>query len=97
MWHLYRLYRVRNAIVHAGESHRNLQVLGEHLHIYCDGVILELIIKLSSSPSLLSITDVLLDTRLLVEAKKEHFTQTGSISENDIRFLLMDYFGDIRS
>ena len=96
-WHLYRLYRVRNAIVHAGESHRNLQVLGEHLHIYCDGVILELIIKLSSSPSLLSITDVLLDTRLLVEAKKEHFTQTGSISENDIRFLLMDYFGDIRS
>ena len=39
-WHLYRLYRVRNGIVHAGETDKNIQVLGEHLHIYCDGVIL---------------------------------------------------------
>ena len=29
-WHLYRLYRLRNAIVHAGESHKRIQMLGEH-------------------------------------------------------------------
>ena len=42
-WHLYRLYRVRNGIVHAGDKSRHIQVLGEHLHIYCDGIIMELI------------------------------------------------------
>ena len=48
-WHLYRLYRLRNAIVHAGESHKRIQMLGEHLHIYVDRVILELSVTLATS------------------------------------------------
>ena len=46
-WHLYRLYRVRNDIVHAGKSTKNIALLGEHLHIYCDGIINEIIMKLA--------------------------------------------------
>ena len=42
------------------------QELGEHLHIYCDCIILELIIKLASSENLLTFQDVSVDTRLLV-------------------------------
>lgn len=63
-WHLYRLYRVRNAIVHAGDTDRNIRVLGEHLHIYCDSVIIELITKLASNDNLSTVKDVLIDTKL---------------------------------
>ena len=69
-WHLYRLYRVRNAIVHAGETNKHIQVLGEHLHIYCDGIIMEIIHKLALNDCFINIQDVLVDTRLLVERKK---------------------------
>ena len=60
-WHLYRLYRLRNAIVHAGESHKRIQMLGEHLHIYVDRVILELMVKLAKDKCLGTIQDVFTD------------------------------------
>ena len=96
-WHLYRLYRVRNGIVHAGETDKNIQVLGEHLHIYCDGVILEIITKLSSDVSLMTLNDVLLDTRLLNETKKEFFDLPGDIIVEDIKFMLMGSFKEIET
>lgn len=86
-WHIYRLYRVRNGIVHAGEEHKYVKNLGEHLHIYCDSVITEIIFKLSSYETFLSIQDVLVDTRLLVEMKRERFNKTEKISKEDIGLL----------
>lgn len=94
-WHLYRLYRVRNGIVHAGENDKNIQILGEHLHIYCDGIIIEIINKLSACEHFYRINDVLLDARLLIESKKEHFSETGKMEESDIQFLMKMYFQDI--
>ena len=38
-WHIYRMYRTRNAIVHSGEVPRNLKYLGEHLHSYLGSVV----------------------------------------------------------
>ena len=94
-WHLYLLYRVRNGIVHAGTNERNTQVLGEHLHIYCDCVINEIIIKLAREETLQTIQDVLLDTRLLVDVKKEHFNSEGPVTKEDIDFITKSFFKDI--
>ena len=87
-WHLYRLYRVRNAIVHAGDIDRNIQALGEHLHIYCDGIIMEIIAKLAKNKYMNTIKDVLVDTKMLLEKKKNYFTDVGIIRDKDIDYLL---------
>ena len=87
-WHLYRLYRVRNGIVHAGDKSRHIQVLGEHLHIYCDGIIMELISKLASEVSFVTIQDVLVDTKLLISSKEDWFKDNGEFSRKDISYLI---------
>lgn len=90
-WHIYRFYRVRNAIVHAGESHRRIQVLGEHLHIYVDAIIMELMIKLATVPYLNSIEDVLTDTELLIKRKYD-FGNTENVEYSDIELMLEHSF-----
>lgn len=91
-WHLYRLYRVRNAIVHAGETHKRIQVLGEHLHVYDDSVILEIVTKISSRKNLRTVKDVLVDTQLLLNSKKNFLKAKGSINVEDIKKLLQVYY-----
>lgn len=90
-WHIYRLYRVRNAIVHAGETHRRIQVLGEHLHIYADIIIFELMLKLACDEHLNTIEDVLVDTELLIK-RKYAFKDTDNIEYEDIELMLERYF-----
>ena len=46
-WHLYRMYRTRNAMIHSGDIPSNLKYLGEHLHSYLDSTAYEFIVKLS--------------------------------------------------
>ena len=94
-WHLYRLYRVRNGIVHAGEKNRHIQVLGEHLHIYCDGIIMELIYKLASDVYLNTIQDVLVDVKLLISSKTERFKEKGEITTDDIAYLIESSFKNL--
>lgn len=96
-WHLYRLYRLRNKIVHAGETDRNIQLLGEHLHIYCDSILYELITKLATEKSFLSIGDVLVDGQLLGTAKKDYFKEHTSISRQDISMIYTLFFNGIDS
>ena len=48
--------------------------------------------KLASSVYLTKINDVLLDTKLLVETKKERFSNNESITYDDIEFLLKRSF-----
>lgn len=91
-WHIYRLYRLRNAIVHAGESHKRIQVLGEHLHIYVDRVLFELLVKLSRDQYLETIQDVLTDTGLLLNQKNSIFKEKGKINKQDIELLLENFF-----
>lgn len=89
-WHLHRLYRVRNGIVHAGESYKYTQVLGEHLHIYCDEVIGEVILKLAQQVSLTTISDVMINAKLSLNRRTEAFKTNDTIKEQDILLLLDD-------
>ena len=40
-WHIQRLYRVRNSIIHSGEPEKSMLYLVEHLHSYVDEVLLD--------------------------------------------------------
>lgn len=91
-WHLYRLYRARNAIVHAGETCSRIQVLSEHLHSYVDSMMNEVAFKLASDNSLSDISSVFVDTRLLVDSKRDYFKDAGPMTSTDIAFLLRESF-----
>lgn len=62
-WHIYRMYRARNAIVHSGEIPKNIKYLGEHLHSYVDSTLGEFVVKLSGEIPFKSIEDILVDVR----------------------------------
>lgn len=47
-WHIRRMYRTRNRIVHAGDTPQHLESLGEHLHMYLDELIQEILSQLTS-------------------------------------------------
>lgn len=87
-WHLYRLYRARNAIVHAGKAPRQIQVLGEHLHSYVDSVMLEVAFKLSSNNMLTNIDSVFTDAFLLLKRKEKLFSENTAVKPDDLLVLL---------
>lgn len=91
-WHLYRLYRVRNQIVHDGETNRNIHILGQHLHIYCDRVLNELLNKLSAHKYLQTIDDVFFETSSIMNYKRERFKSNEVVSIDDIFILFADQF-----
>lgn len=91
-WHIYRLYRTRNAIVHSGDSHMRIQALGEHLHIYVDRILSELLVKLANEKTLLTISDVLIDTRLSLSKIKKCFNENSPVTSDDLIILENSYF-----
>ena len=66
-WHLQRLYRTRNAIIHSGEASPNLKSLGEHLHDYVDEIVFEIVDKITSYSSLCSIDNVIIDSQTFMD------------------------------
>ena len=91
-WHLYRLYRARNAIVHTGSIPNRIQVLGEHLHSYVDCVMFEVAFKLGKNSALQSISTMFVDTELLLNSKDIHFSKNDAINANDIEILFQHTF-----
>lgn len=86
-WHLYRLYRARNAIIHSGAKPQQIQILGEHLHSYLDSIMLEIAVKLAAYPSLPNIHSIFVDTNFLVNSKKACFSTNDAVTLDDIKTL----------
>ncbi len=91
-WHIYRLYRTRNAIVHSGKINKYIQPLGEHLHIYVDQVINEILIKLSSEPTIKTVQDVLIDAKLISKKVSDLMQGNAPITLQDIDLFLENYY-----
>lgn len=91
-WHMYRLYRTRNSIVHSGKSHYRIQALGEHLHIYVDLILNELLSKLSSEHTLHTVSDVLSDAKLMSDKILYTFDNNSPTNHSDILILCQDYY-----
>lgn len=91
-WHIYRLYRTRNSIVHSGKSHSRIQILVEHLHIYVDQILFELLAKLTSERTLKTIPDVLIDAKLMSNKINKSFGEKLAVSDSDLSILFDEFY-----
>ncbi|MEH2960437.1 hypothetical protein [Candidatus Merdisoma sp. JLR.KK006] len=87
-WHLRRMYRTRNAIIHSGENPENLKALGEHLHSYVDELLLEIIMQLTRKKSLGTIDNVLISSEFNMDNIRAKFNSKDELKIEDIRCLL---------
>lgn len=85
-WQIYRIYRARNSIVHAGKSPNNLKDLGEQLHAYVDSVINEVILKLGTG-DFSCLNDVLVDSRLKQEIVNSCFNKDDPLDFNCLKLI----------
>ncbi len=83
-WHIHRLYRARNAIVHSGNNMGNIKELSRHLHNYVDEAVMEILFLLLSDDSISSIDNAVIDIQLRVELLLKHLSSKEAINYQDI-------------
>lgn len=91
-WHLYRLYRARNALVHSGDTHRHIEVLGRHLHAYCDKILIDVMLKISSDSTMQTIEDVFCDGNLRFLSMRRMATINDPITTEIIEEINKSFF-----
>lgn len=92
-WHLYRMYRTRNAIVHSGDIPPNLKYLGEHLHSYLDATANEFIVKLSGDIPFRTREDIITDLKFALSRLESYLEKDMPIDEDVINVLLHPEIG----
>lgn len=88
VWHIQRLYRVRNSIIHSGETNENMVSLVEHLHSYVDVVGFEIIRRMTQKNSLATVNNVLLDAQIYVDDLNKNYSKDEPFIAKDIRMLI---------
>lgn len=94
-WHLYRMYRTRNAIIHSGEIPSNLKYLGEHLHSYVDSTLTEFIAKLSGDIPFISVENVKTDIKFAVGNIESKIEKERKIDESIINTFIHPEIGKV--
>lgn len=92
-WHLYRMYRTRNAIIHSGEVPSNIKNLGEHLHSYVDSTLSEFVVKLSGEIPFESTNNVMMDIKFAINNIEDILQKEKEIDENILNVLLHPELG----
>lgn len=83
-WHIIRLYRTRNSIIHSGDEPNNLKPLGEHLHSYVDACIWQIMVSLTSGKHLYSIDNVLIDEIFQIEKIIKELSSKEKFKDDDV-------------
>jgi hypothetical protein len=92
-WHLYRIYRTRNAIAHSGDVPQNLNYLGEYLHSYLDATANEFIVKLSGDIPFRTRDDIITDLKFALSRLENYLEKDTPIDENIINVLIHPEIG----
>ena len=82
-WHLYRIYRARNAITHAGLPPLYIKDLGEHLHSYVDDLIHAVLFRLSFG-KLCTISSAIIDCELNFHSISNIFSKKDPFDESSL-------------
>lgn len=86
-WHISRLYRTRNTIIHSGIEPTNIYALVEHLHGYSDQSLFEIIVLLTRMGQLGSISNCLFDVQYRFAKMMDFLRNDGEFSKDDINYL----------
>lgn len=92
-WHLYRMYRTRNGIVHSGDAPQNLRYLCEHLHSYLDSTANEFIVKLSGDIPFRTREDIITDLKFAISKLDSYLEKDLPIDEDVINVLIHPEIG----
>jgi len=92
-WHLYRMYRTRNGIIHSGEIPKNIKQLGEHLHSYVDSTVNEFAVKLSGVIPFSSVNDIIVDLEYANSNFEKMLDSDKKIDEDAIKTILHPELG----
>lgn len=92
-WHLYRMYRTRNSIIHSGDVPHNIKYLGEHLHSYVDTTLSEFIIKFSGDIPFDSTSNVITDVKFADERIDSILGKEQEIDNNIVDILIHPEIG----
>lgn len=87
-WHLLRIYRIRNSIIHMGEKSDYIDIVGKHLHGYVDEVIFSIVVRLSYDYSLKTIGNVLIEEQTIMESIRKDYSKKETMESSDIQRLL---------
>ena len=87
-WHIQRLYRIRNSIIHSGDIDDNIKSLVENLHSYVDEIIFEIMDRLTQENSLGSISNVLIDSQVYLEYLEKTWKSEEEFSLEDVKKML---------
>lgn len=87
-WHIYRMYRVRNGIVHSGVFPEYLKDLGQHLHSYSDAILNEFSCKLGGDIPFDSAANVRSDVKFLFNNFEELFVTKQDLTEQIINKII---------
>ena len=87
-WHIQRLYRLRNSIIHSGNADANIRILIEHLHSYVEDLLLEIIRKMTQKNNLVSIDDVFIEAQVELDILEAESGMDIPLNEVEILKLL---------
>lgn len=87
-WHLARMYRCRNSIIHSGETNDLINLLIVHLHSYVDILIDDLVDNLTGKIGLDNIDDIILYNQIREEKIEKLLGKDESISNETLLMLL---------
>jgi len=86
-WHLQRMYRTRNALIHAGQVDRSTRYLVVNLHSYVDHIFSEVIQKLRSELHHSDLEKIYFEYVLSYSVYKENL---GSIEKLQNKYLMAE-------
>ncbi len=89
-WHLRRLYRARNTIIHSGETPEHLQYLTKHLMEYTSQLLGEIIFNLTIREDISNVESLFIDIELFNSNLKAYLLKEpkNHISKEDIVYLI---------
>ena len=89
-WHMYRIYRARNQIIHLGKKPRSIKDLGEHLHSYIDSITDDVFVALLLGP-FKTISSVLVNAELENEIWEQLYGKDEAIDTDCIKALCHNF------
>ncbi len=87
-WHIRRLYRTRNAIIHSGDTPHAVKELLRHLHNYVDQCINEMIYLLMMNREINSIQSANIEIKVRIEMYKKELSMKKEMADSGIPSIL---------
>lgn len=87
-WHITRMYRIRNSIIHSGDSDNKIEHICNHLHAYVDILIDEMVNRLTCGMQLSSVDDVITFNQFRCDELQKVLNQDKRIDKEMISYIL---------